>query len=102
MVNWLKIIIILLIVISAANAFKLVIKQPRPETATLTDYGMPNTHTAFAAAFIPLFGLNIFTGGFVIIMGIQRILSGQHTLLQVLIGGLLGYGLAYILNKVMD
>lgn len=97
--KWLKIVVILLFVILISNLLKPVFHEPRPETATRTDYGMPSTHTAFAAAFIPLFGLNVYTGGFVLLMGAQRVMSGQHTILQVIVGGLIGLGIAYILNR---
>jgi membrane-associated phospholipid phosphatase len=97
--NWLKIIIISALIWLLCFGIKEIVKQPRPEGATAEGYGFPSQHAAVAFGVVALIGANWITLGIASLICLQRIMSNNHTLMQVIVGALIGYFTALWLNK---
>jgi membrane-associated phospholipid phosphatase len=93
---------ILLIVWLFTLAIKQVVNEPRPKLTTFDGPGFPSQHTAIAFALVPIIGTNPLTLLCATLIGIERVITHNHTPIQVIAGALIGYILSYILLKYME
>lgn len=76
---------------------KQVIYHPRPNGL---GNGMPSGHAAAAAGLLPFIGITPLSIILIIAIGAERVITHQHTVLQVLVGYLFGYIISYISIKL--
>jgi len=89
---------------------KPILQDPRPVPISPTDiYGMPSGHSqvaAFSLVFITLilrekyYGWILLFSFLTVATMAQRVITKAHSLEQVIIGGLLGGGIGYFLQKI--
>ena len=91
-----------------SKILKNIVKQPRPATASLTEYGMPSSHTQslfyFSTVIIasliqtkPL--LCVFISLYSLIAASWRVYSGLHTTSQTAVGATVGTFMGYFFHK---
>lgn len=88
------------------NIIKLIICEPRPKMYFFLDYGMPSGHSqniwfmiAYCFNNIKNIYFKLFSLLFGIVATIQRVKVKRHTWKQVIIGGLIGVILGYIVSN---
>ena len=103
-----KFIFGLLIVIVIVKILKRIIRQDRPQMNGKTDYGMPSTRAGIVF-FIAIYLLlendklsqstRIFLIMFACMSSYMKYYLNEHTISQLLLGGIIGVLVAYILHK---